>query len=79
MTSDQKIKRALAQLDTAVQEWYAEHNPKNTEHYASVAFINDVEGNHHISRITLNKDAEGKVFIDIASSRQGAIHGNNTI
>ena len=79
MTSKQKLLRALAALDTAVQEWYAENNPKNTEHYASVAIMNDVEDNYHCSRVTLNKDVKGTVFIEFTSSHQGVIHGNNTI
>lgn len=68
MTTEQKIKRALAALDTAVQAWYAEHNPNNKEHYASAAFL---DGNgSHVSRITLNSDPEGTVFIDRVSSKQ---------
>lgn len=68
MTTEQKIKRALAALDTAVQAWYAEHNPENKEHYAASAFLNG-DGSH-VSRITLNSDPEGTVFIDIVSSKQ---------
>ena len=69
MTSEQKIKRALAALDTAVQEWYAEHNPENKEHYASASFMDCPEDIAHISRITLNSDPEGKSFFDIQSSK----------
>ena len=68
MTSEKKIRRALAALDTAVQAWYTEHNPKNKEHYASATFL-DSDG-YHASRITLNSDLEGKEFIDIQSTRQ---------
>lgn len=76
MTTEQKIKRALAQLDTAIQAWYAEHNPKNTEHYASVTFMNNPEDNYHVSRITLNSDAAGHEFVDIKSTRNGYGKGN---
>lgn len=71
MTSEQKVKRALAALDTAVQEWYAEHNPKNTEHYASASFITNDEDGYCVCRITLNKDPAGKVFVDIKGGRHG--------
>lgn len=65
MTSEQKVKRALTALDTAVQEWYAEHNPENKEHYADATISNDV------CRITLNTDPAGKVFYDIKGGRHG--------
>lgn len=68
MTSEQKIKRALAALDSAVQAWYAEHNPKNKSHYAS-AHICDYEEGYHASRITLQADVEGEDYVDIVSSR----------
>lgn len=54
LTSVQKIKRALAQLDTAVQEWYAENNPTSQVHYASPCIM-DLEEIGHVSRITLDK------------------------
>ena len=66
--SEKKIRRALSALDTAVQEWYAEHNPKNKEHYASATIL-DGDGCHS-SRITLNSDPEGTEFVDIQSSKQ---------
>lgn len=69
MTSEQKVKRALTALDTAVQEWYAEHNPENTEHYA-VATIFNGEG-YHVCRTTLNTDPAGKVFYGIKGGRHG--------
>lgn len=68
-TSEQKVKRALTALDTAVQEWYAEHNPKNTEHYASASIITNNEDGYHVCRITLNSDPAGKEFIDIRGGR----------
>lgn len=71
--AETRVKRALAQLDTAVQAWYAEHNPKNTEHYASASFMDNPEVNYHVARITLN-DAKGN-FIDIKSTRNG--YGKN--
>ena len=68
MTSEKKIRRALAALDTAVQEWYAEHNPGNKSHYAS-AHICDYEEGIHASRITLQTDVEGDNYTDICSSK----------
>lgn len=68
MTSEQKVKRALAALDSAVQEWYAEHNPENKNRYAS-AHICDYEEGIHASRITLQTDAEGKQYTELYSSK----------
>lgn len=65
-----KIKRALAALDSAVQEWYAEHNPENKERYADATFMDYPEDGTHISRISLNTDPEGKLYTDICSSKQ---------
>lgn len=66
--SEKKIRRALSALDTAVQEWYAEHNPKNKMHYASATILDGDD--YHASRIILNSDPENKEFIDIESSKQ---------
>lgn len=68
MTAEQKIKRALSALDSAVQEWYAEHNPENRNHYAS-AHICDYEEGLHASRVTLQTDVEGESYTDITSSK----------
>lgn len=68
MTSEQKIKRALAALDSAVQEWYAEHNPENRNRYAS-AHICDYEEGIHASRVTLQTDDAGEEYRDIYSSK----------
>lgn len=68
MTAVQKIKRALAALDSAVQEWYAECNPENPAHYAS-AHICDYEDGIHASRITLQIDVKGEEYRDICSSK----------
>ena len=70
MTSEQKVKRALTALDTAVQEWYAEHNPENTEHYADATIFNGDEG-YHSCRITLNTDPAGKEFYELTGGRHG--------
>lgn len=70
MTSEQKVERALAALDTAVQEWYAEHNPENTEHYADATILNVGEG-YHSCRITLTTDPAGKEFYRLT----GGCHG----
>lgn len=71
LTTEQKVKRALTALDTAVQAWYAEHNPENKEHYASSSFITSNEDGYHVSRITLNSDPAGKVFVDIKGGHHG--------
>lgn len=71
MTSEQKVKRALTALDTAVQEWYAEHNPENKEHYADASFFASIEDGYRVCRITLNTDPAGKVFYDIKGGRHG--------
>lgn len=67
--SEKKIKRALAALDSAVQEWYAEHNPENKSHYASVHICDYPEDGLHSSCITLQKDATNDHYIEIASSK----------
>lgn len=69
MTSEQKIKRALAALDSAVQAWYAEHNPKNKAHYASVHICDYPEDHLHASRITLQTDDTDEHYTDIYSSK----------
>ena len=69
MTSEKKIKRALSALDSAVQEWYAEHNPNNKEHYASVHICDYPDDHLHASRCTLQADDTGDNYIDICSSR----------
>lgn len=69
MTSEKKIKRALAALDTAVQEWYAEHNPNNKEHYASVHICDYPGDKIHASRCTLQTDTTGDNYTDIYSSK----------
>lgn len=69
MTTEQKIKRALAALDSAVQEWYAEHNPENKNHYASAHICDYPEEGLHASRITLQADVEGEHYKDIPSSK----------
>ena len=66
--SEKKIRRALSALDTAVQAWYAEHNPENKSHYAS-AHICDYEEGCHASRVTLQTDVTGESYKDIYSSR----------
>ena len=69
--SEQKVRRALSALDTAVQAWYAEHNPENKEHYADASFINNDADGYHVCRITLNSDPEGTEFVDIKGGRHG--------
>lgn len=69
MTPEQKIKRALTQLDNAVQEWYTKRNPSNKDHYASVHICDYSEDNIHASRCTLQADETGDNYIDIVSSK----------
>ena len=68
--SEKKVRRALALLDSAVQEWYAEHNPNNKQHYATVHIADYPDDNIHASRVTMNSDVEGSVFVDLISSKQ---------
>lgn len=69
MTSEQKIKRALAALDSAVQEWYAQHNPENRNHYAAAHICNYPDDGLHASRVTLQTDIVGEHYVDIVSSK----------
>ena len=69
MTAEQKIKRALSALDSAVQEWYAKHNPENKSHYASAHICDYPEDGLHASRIALQTDIEGEHYVDITSSK----------
>ena len=76
--SETKIKRALDQLDTAVQAWYAEHNPQNTSHYASVCIcdyptVSLKEEDIHVVRCTLQTDENGDQYTDVVSSKQRGI------
>ena len=66
LTSKQKIKRALAALDTAIQAWYDENHPNDTERYATMHIRNYPDG--HVSHVTLYDKARDK-FIDIRSSK----------
>ena len=67
--SEKKIRRALSALDTAVQAWYAEHNPENKSHYASAHICDYPEDGLHASRITLQTDIEGESYTYITSSK----------
>ena len=66
LTPEQKVKRALEALDVAVQEWYAENNPKDKTHYANPT-IADYEEIGHISRITLQ--GPNGTWVDLTSSK----------
>lgn len=68
LTSEQKLRRALAALDKAVQDWYKEHSPYNKERYAS-AHIRDFEDGRHVSNITVSLCPGADRFIDIYSSK----------
>ena len=68
MTPEQKVRRALAALDTAVQEWYVKYNPENKACYAS-AHICTYEDGIHASRITLQTDVNGQDYTDVYSSK----------
>lgn len=53
LTAEQKLLRALATLDNAVQDWYKECEPNNKEHYASVHIRDYPVDKTHVSAITL--------------------------
>ncbi|MEE0930096.1 MAG: hypothetical protein UIM53_03775 [Acutalibacteraceae bacterium] len=63
-----QLKRALAALDTAIQNWYKEHVPYYSERYAHCHFRTYPDGKH-ISNITLKISASGN-YINIASSKE---------
>jgi len=68
LTPTQKIKRALSALDSAIQEWYQENNPKSQTRYASSCIMN--HENMHVSRITIDKGpGDAGNWIEIVSSR----------
>lgn len=67
LTTEAKLKRALASLDTVVQEWYKENNPECDDNYASV-HIRDFNANEHCSKITIIcKGPRG--YVTLASSK----------
>lgn len=67
LTSEQKVKRALAAFDSAVQEWYKEHSPNNKECYAFV-HIRNID-NYHVSNVTLKPCTAVDNYTSISSSR----------
>lgn len=67
--SEQKVRRALAALDTAIQAWYAEHNPGNKNHYATVHICDYPEDGLHASRVTVQTGIGNEHYKDIASSK----------
>ena len=72
MTEDKatkRFKKALAALDTAVQNWYETHAPSNEERYATCHIRNYQDGSH-VSYLTLLPDLEPDDYVDIASSKE---------
>ena len=72
MTEDKatkRLKKALAALDTAVQNWYETHAPSNEEHYAT-CHIRTYQDGSHVSYLTLLPDLKPDDYIDIISSKE---------
>ena len=67
LSSEEKLKRAIAALDTAVQHWYDDNCPGDEERYADVSIFNRKAGDH-ISNITL-KTSPGH-YLTIESRRE---------
>lgn len=49
----ERLKKAVATLDRAVQAWYKEHDPENTQRYASVHIRTYPYTKNHASNVTL--------------------------
>lgn len=49
----ERLKKAIAALDKAVQAWYKEHDPENTQRYATVHIRTYPYTKHHASNATL--------------------------
>lgn len=67
-TTTKQLKKALAALDTAVQKWYKEHYPSNSERYAHCHLRTFPDGKHS-SEITLKPSDNGH-YINIVSSKE---------
>lgn len=64
----ERLKKAVATLDRAVQAWYKEHDPENTQRYATVHIRTYPYEKAHASNATL-RCTNGK-FIDFISPLQ---------
>lgn len=69
LSAEKKLLRALAVLDSAVQEWYRANVPSiSSEHYASV-HIRDYSDGGHTSSITLCTSEEDSKYVTLLSSK----------
>ena len=70
LKAEKQLKRALAVLDTAVQNWYDVNASENKEHYAACHIRNIFEetGTRHVSNITVCTGPDD--FVTIASSKE---------
>ena len=66
LTTKEKVKRALASLDTAIQEWYKENYPECDDRYASVHIRDFDDG--HCSKITLRSKGS-REYVVLKSSK----------
>lgn len=73
LTAEQKLKRAIANLDKAVHNYYKEVDPEDEEQYASCHFRNYIEDGTHTSVITLCIKGE---YIDIRSNKDTIFRRN---
>lgn len=68
IATTKQLKRALAALDTAIQNWYKEYVPYYSRRYAHYHFCAYPDG-EHISDIILKISDNGN-YIKIASSKE---------
>ena len=62
LSSEEKLKRVVAALDTAVQHWYDDNCPDDEERYA-VVYIFNRGADDHISNITLKTSPDNYMHI----------------
>ena len=73
LKAEKQLKKALAALDTAIQNWYAVNAPENKEHYATTHFRNypdDPDGDH-VSEITLEPKHSSFVYYRSSKDNRG--------
>ena len=56
--AEKKVKRALAKLDKAVQNWYKVNAPDNTERYATLHIRDYPERGEHVCYLTMDPIAD---------------------
>ena len=65
MDTTERVKKALATLDRAVQAWYKENDPDNKERYATVHIRTYIK-ERHTSNVTLCKGGNDYVTFESA-------------